>query len=92
MWGTKGTIDILGSSLLCAMHLTFVVDFRNVFAFLILTLDIILHRMAKNHNSIGGHIINSLPDDLLLTILLGLTTVEAIRTCVLSPMWRDLWT
>jgi hypothetical protein len=74
------------------MHLTFVVDFRNFFAFLILTLDIILHRMAKNHNSIGGHIINSLPDDLFLMILLGLTTVEAIRTYVLSPMWHDLWT
>jgi hypothetical protein len=48
--------------------------------------------MVKNHNSTGGRIINSLPDDLFLTILLGLTTVEAIRTCVLSPMWRDLWT
>jgi len=35
---------------------------------------------------------NSLPDDLLLTILLSLTTVEAIHTCVLSSMWRDLWT
>jgi hypothetical protein len=92
MWGTKGIIDILGSRLLCAMHLTFVVDFRNFFAFSILTLDIILHRMAKNYKSTGGRIINSLPNDLFLTIPLGLTTVEAIRTCVLSPMWRDLWT
>ncbi|TVU39512.1 hypothetical protein EJB05_12935, partial [Eragrostis curvula] len=50
----------------------------------------------------GGHrgaaagasrdLISTLHDDLLLTILLRVPTIEAIRTCALSHRWRALWT
>ncbi|VVA99369.1 unnamed protein product [Arabis nemorensis] len=35
--------------------------------------------------------ISNLPDDVLLTILTSLFTEEAVKTCILSKRWEDVW-
>ncbi|KAI9156166.1 hypothetical protein LWI28_001556 [Acer negundo] len=40
----------------------------------------------------GEDIINRLPDEVLTHILSCLETKEAIKTCVLSSRWKNLWT
>lgn len=48
----------------------------------------------KLHKACSGtrDIISSMPDDVLVRILSCLKTKDAIKTCVLSTRWKDLWT
>ncbi|TVU39513.1 hypothetical protein EJB05_12936, partial [Eragrostis curvula] len=49
-------------------------------------------RTAPAAGSASRDLISALHDDLLLTILLRVPTIDAIRTCALSRRWRALWT
>ncbi|KAH7861041.1 hypothetical protein Vadar_020893 [Vaccinium darrowii] len=47
--------------------------------------------MKKKKNAMATATIDDLPEDLLLHIISFLPTLEAIRTCLISHKWRNLW-